>query len=265
MIPQKHKPGSDQMLKAMLANKDHAKGLYMPRPCEWIDGKRADMIYGPVTPPSHLLPPVIIEVQNVVDELYMHRIQKYCNHVYETFDNIKPIALTICLKSIREVFTKDYYDTEKGEFFKQLPSQYWAQQHLFLTPSTIANHLHEPLPPMVALDIAKQPVDQEIRLHDATIDVLKDVCTQIKTPFERIIEAMNEDGSSSKHAIDYARAGLVYMDTCLYKYQQQSSSTSVTALPPPPDLPDGVTPKAGNQTVEVLQQIKPQEKNVIWM
>lgn len=61
-------------------------------------------------------------------------------------------------------------------------------------------------------------------------------------------------------AIDYARAGLVYMDTCLYKYQQQSSSTSATALPPPPDLPDGVTPTAGRRTVEVLQQIKPQEK-----
>lgn len=124
----------------------------MPRTCEWIDGKRADMIYSPTISPSNLLPPVIIEVQNVVDELYMHRLQKYCNHVYETFDNIKPIALTICVKSIREVFTKDYYDTEKGEFFKQLPSQYWAQQHLILTPSTIANHLHEPLHPMVALE-----------------------------------------------------------------------------------------------------------------
>lgn len=36
-----------------------------------------------------------------------------------------------------------------------------------------------------------QTVDQEIRIHDATIDVFMDVCTQIKTQFERIIEAMN--------------------------------------------------------------------------
>lgn len=71
---------------------------------------------------------------------------------------------------------------------------------------------------------------------------------------------MTEDGSSSTRAIDYARAGLVYMDTCLYKYQQQSSSNSETALPPPPDLPDGVIPIAGRQMIEVLQQIKPQEK-----
>lgn len=88
-----------------------------------------------------------------------------------------------------------------------------------------------------------------------------DVYTQIKTQFERIIKAMNEDGSSSSRAIDYARAGLVYMDICLYKYQQQNSSTPATSLPPPPDLPDGVTPTAGRQTVEVLQQIKPQDKN----
>lgn len=190
------------------------------------------------------------------------------------------------MKSIREAFTKDYYDIEKGEFFKQLPSQYWAQQHLILTPSTIAKHLHEPLHPMVALvyvfseqqcsllgleyrddptvklcyRIAKQTVDQEIRIHDATIDVFMDVCSQTKTQFERIIEAINQDGSSSARALDYARAGLVYMETCLYKYQQQTSNNSETALPPPPDLPDGVTPTAGRQTIEVLQEIKPQPK-----
>ncbi|KAI9354665.1 hypothetical protein BD770DRAFT_412049 [Pilaira anomala] len=140
------------MSKAMLANKEvmnlilttiignHAMGLYMPRTCEWIDGNRADIIYSPIMPPSNLLPPIIIEV-----------LTKYYNHVYETFDNIKPIALTICVKSIREVFTKDYYDTEKGEFFKELPCQYWAHQHLILTPLTIVNHLHKPLHPMVAL------------------------------------------------------------------------------------------------------------------
>ena len=59
--------------------------------------------------------------------------------------------------------------------------------------------------------------------------------------------------------MDYARAGLVYMDTCLYKYQQQSSSTLTTALPLP-DIPGGVTPTAGRKTVEVLQQIKLEEK-----
>ncbi|KAI8047175.1 uncharacterized protein B0P05DRAFT_566616 [Gilbertella persicaria] len=108
--------------------------------------------------------------------------------------------------------------------------------------------------------IAKETVDHEIRIYDATIDVFMNVCNQTKTQFERIIEAINEDGPSSTRAMDYARAGLVYMSTCLYKYQQQSSSTSVTALPPPPDLPDGVTPTAGKQAVEVLQQIKPQGK-----
>jgi hypothetical protein len=50
------------------------------------------------------------------------------------------------------------------------------------------------------------------------------------------------------------------MNTCLYKNQQQASSTLTTALPLPPDFPDGVTPAAGRQTVEVLQLIKSQEK-----
>ncbi|RCH81864.1 hypothetical protein CU098_006153, partial [Rhizopus stolonifer] len=133
IIPQKYKPVSDLMSKAMLENKEvmnliltsiignHAKDLYMPRTCEWIDGNCADMVYGPILPPSNALPPIVVEVQNVVNDSFMHCLQKYCNHVYETFGNIKPIALTLCVKSIREVFTNDYYNTEKGEFFKQLP------------------------------------------------------------------------------------------------------------------------------------------------
>ena len=101
----------------------------MPRTCEWIDDKRADMIYGPI-PSSNMLPSVITEVQNVVDGLYMPRPQKYCNHVHETFYYIKPIALTICVKSMKEVFTRDHYDTEKNESFKQLPSQNWAHSNI---------------------------------------------------------------------------------------------------------------------------------------
>ena len=82
-----------------------------------------------------------------------------------------------------------------------------TQQHLILTPSAIANHIHEPLHPMVALEyvfskqqcslfgledkdnptvksvysIAKQTVDQDIRKQNATMDVFVNVCTQIKT------------------------------------------------------------------------------------
>lgn len=94
------------IIKHLLSLGNHAKDLYIPRTCEWIDSNRADIIYGPIMPASNLLPLIIIEVQSAVDELFMHRLQKYCNHVYETFDNIKPITLPIFVKSIREIFTK---------------------------------------------------------------------------------------------------------------------------------------------------------------
>ncbi|KAI7888624.1 uncharacterized protein EV154DRAFT_425463, partial [Mucor mucedo] len=45
------------------------------------------------------LPPVLIEIQNVVNKAYMERLIKYCNYVCDEYNNIESTALTICNKN----------------------------------------------------------------------------------------------------------------------------------------------------------------------
>ncbi|KAI9312526.1 hypothetical protein BX666DRAFT_2067288 [Dichotomocladium elegans] len=65
---------------------------------------------------------------------------------------MEPIGLTLCVRSIRAELMQDLRDCENAQFLKQLPCDYWAKQDLIMTPSTIENHLNEPLHPLVALE-----------------------------------------------------------------------------------------------------------------
>ena len=64
----------------------------------WFDGSRIDALYCPEHP-SESQPLVLIEVQNVVDKNYIHRLQQYCTNIFSKY-NTDPIALTFCVKSI---------------------------------------------------------------------------------------------------------------------------------------------------------------------
>ncbi|KAL9547419.1 hypothetical protein PS6_007157, partial [Mucor atramentarius] len=56
----------------------HAVDNYKPQIGEWLDGKRVDILLIPITTISESLPSVLIEIQNVVDKAYIHRLNQYC-------------------------------------------------------------------------------------------------------------------------------------------------------------------------------------------
>ncbi|KAI7903239.1 uncharacterized protein BX663DRAFT_507950 [Cokeromyces recurvatus] len=68
-----------------------------------------------------LSPPVIIEIQNVVDKQFIRRLIKYCGHIIDKYQ-VEPIALTICINSTRREITKKLTETDKAPFMKRLPS-----------------------------------------------------------------------------------------------------------------------------------------------
>jgi hypothetical protein len=187
------------------------------------------------------------------------------------------------VKNIRSELVNDYQESEKGLFLKKLPSNYWASQHLIMTPSTVEDYLNEPLNPLVALEyvimkqkcsllslekredptvkllylVAKEVLDRQILPEEATIDVLTNVCSETQKQFKRILEALDQDGPSSKRAKEYASVGVVYTETCLHKYKRQSSEVSMAQ---PLDLPAGVSPTVGRQEIEYLSTIEPEKK-----
>ncbi|KAI9365898.1 hypothetical protein BD770DRAFT_377499 [Pilaira anomala] len=334
IIPLKHRPGTDLMSKTILKDKkvinlivsvlvgNHAINNYISQDGEWLDGKRADVLLVPAINVSESMPPVLIEIQNTLDNAYIHRLNKYCNYVYDKYNNFEPIAFTICIKNIREEICSMFSDTHKASYLKKLPSRFWAKEHLIMTPATIANYIHSNendeddsdsdgdsdgntnstnnsvnvndnvnnsntsnsntsntstsntnttstnshfLPPLVALGyvlmeqkcslfglqykedptvillykIAKEALEHQIQNHEATVDTLLEVATETQKQFKRIIEAANEGEPSLKKIRSLARAGVLYTEACLHKYQQQScddSDVMTTIVPQKDDI-----------------------------
>ncbi|ORX59655.1 hypothetical protein DM01DRAFT_1333120 [Hesseltinella vesiculosa] len=121
---------------------EHAINNYVAKDCEWLDGKRGDVLFIPVPPISVSFPPVVVEIQNVVDMPFMHRLDKYCQHVFDKY-HFAPIAFTICINTTRVEISKRFSDCSSMRFLKKLPCDFWAKECLVMTPSTLKDYLDE--------------------------------------------------------------------------------------------------------------------------
>lgn len=256
---------------------------YISSPCEWIDGRHADVLYTPVTSPTDAFPPVIIEIQNVVDKPFIRRLIKYCGHIFDKYQ-VEPIALTICINTARREITKKLTETDKAPFIKRLPSDEWAQAHYFINETTIASSLQTPLLPMVALayvltkqqvsllslehrndptvqilySIMKETLDHEVHNEETTVNVLLNVCNNNRDQFKRILEALEKDGDV-KRARLYADDGLLYAQTCIRKYSQTSSSTMPEPLALPQEVVEGSSSSSSSHQ-NPLREIEPEKR-----
>ncbi|KAG2209236.1 hypothetical protein INT47_005528 [Mucor saturninus] len=143
-LPPKHRPGTDLMSKTLLKDSrvvNMIVSTLVAKNGEWLDGKRADVLLIPTTVASESLSPILVEIQNVVDKPYMHRLTQYCSNIYDENNNIEPIALAICIKNVRVEISNMFYDRPKASYLKQLPCNFWAREHSIMTPKTIADYI----------------------------------------------------------------------------------------------------------------------------
>ena len=120
------------------------------------------------------MPPVIVEVQNTVDNVFICRLEQYCSHVYHRHNNVDPIALTLCVKTVRTEIANQFEDSKVASLLKVLPSKYWAQQHFILAPITIQGELREKdqmLHPLVAIQYVFQR--QERSVHNLESNTIR--------------------------------------------------------------------------------------------
>ena len=71
--------------------------------------------------------------------------------------------------------------------------------------------------------------------------------------FAKIVNAIDEDGPSSKRARDYSSEGVLYAETCLHKYKGQCISRAL--MPLPMNLHTEVVPTPARQERESLTYI----------
>ena len=136
---------------------------YVPHDGEWLDGKRADIVFAPARNVSSTLPPVPVEIQNVVDKPFLRSLNVYCNHICEKYKT-EPIAITICIRSVRGEISEKFINSFVAPYCKTLPCGLRAKKHLIMTPrimkdylekygyeSSNSNDADDPLPPLAAL------------------------------------------------------------------------------------------------------------------
>lgn len=207
------------------------------------------------------LPPVLVEVQNIIDLKFVQRTIEYCLAVNKEHGTL-PIIVVFGIHPTKPSIANDLVQSDQIPYAKEYPCKPWAKSFYILDPITINNHVHEqPLKPLVAVEhflhkqkrtllsmdskeradetiqllysIAKQIFENDVTLEERTIDVLLNVCEQTQKQFYKIKEALEIENLEElrKRTREYAADGYMYLETCKTKYRR-------TSLPEPLDLPE---------------------------
>lgn len=129
-VPRKFWPGTDLLSKLIvkqLSTVDAVTksvlgvpdGTYMTSGTAFVDGSECDILYVPRLATNNSLPPVILEVQNIVSRNFMLRVIRYCLNVYQ-FWNKLPVLVIIC---INKVSPKELEDTFTQRRTRSTPSR----------------------------------------------------------------------------------------------------------------------------------------------
>lgn len=82
-------------------------------------------------------PPIIIEVQNDVNEKNMGRATKYSALVYEKYEK-HPVVLIVGVSSVTAAINSILGPATSHPFSKEIPSLFWAKRCLLM--SHVDNH-----------------------------------------------------------------------------------------------------------------------------
>ncbi|CAO3610434.1 unnamed protein product [Mucor fragilis] len=269
----KHVLLDDEVMNLVTTQLIGENNQYYPRPTEWIDGKKADVLYA--ADDSNASPPVLIEVQNVADDAFIHRLVRYCGKVYEEY-GVVPVVLVVVVKKIRDTIMRKATKDTINPFLFKLPCFPWAKKCFFISTESIRDHLAEtPLSPLVALGAyftcQKTSILDHSQMHDPTIQMLYrlsqrifentvvnenttvddilSLCQKSESKIKKGIKALEEstETSGNKRALDYLNDGLEIVKSYRLKYMpSELSPASSPASSPAPALSPAPEPSSRN-------------------
>ncbi|KAI9020017.1 hypothetical protein CLU79DRAFT_704465, partial [Phycomyces nitens] len=236
--------------------------LYTPRPTEWPDGTKSDVLYAPSVVSADF-PPMLIEIQRTIDQAFIDRLLNYSLNVKNEYE-AKPVILVFGIERTCSYISTDFEETQHS-FVKEISCKYWAKNCFFIDHDTIEKDLIQPsLHPLLAIGvflcgqkpslismehkndttmqklykIAKEQTEEENK-ETPIAAALADVCNQTSTQFQKIINVIGAmpDSLLKKRALAYADDGVLYTETCKRKYFKKSSPC-VSPMPAPLELPE---------------------------
>lgn len=151
-LPEDQLPGSDRLSKAILKSAavvdlvashilDVPKGTYTTASSEWQDGCSGDTLYIPRLAIQRSLPPILIEVQLVVNETFMQRLLRYCQNVLQLY-NSYPIVVVFCPGKLSPTtLLRKFTPIDTNPWmFSLICCDFWAKSCYIVSETTLSNH-----------------------------------------------------------------------------------------------------------------------------
>lgn len=226
---------------------------------EHADGRKSDIIYLPRNEKiTETIPPLLIEIQQVISISFMKRLMRYCLNIHDSFGFFpKVIVFAIKGYSSRTFMNKNFFIEENCSFFTG-PTNLWASKLNIYTLDSIAPFVlcNEVMSPIVALSyflcrqersimaldecsdinlrriyqLANKCFNRYYCSEEGALDSEKDVLERTNSQFEKILNcAMNED-VNLKRIIKYSEDGIEYTKK-KQKLRRQDEENNATVTP----------------------------------
>ena len=240
------------------------------------------------------LPPIIVEIQNVVNDSFVLRLNEYCLNANDEYGR-KPVSIVFSIKNTTKTIFKESSIRTSTSFARTLPSYPWAKECILLDADTIKEHINEkPLHPLVALTIfftqQKQNIRDCIRNDDVTIQNLyaiaknlyetkisslnllsKDfnsVYLESRNHMSQALELLKDNNNieNNKRAVTVLQEGIKIVDEYAKRHKSQhgeASSPSSSSSSPSPSPTTSVTTSNTSPLQQQQQQQQPSQSQNI--
>lgn len=157
-------PGKDRISKQILRSQsvidlisldllNVPSGTYTTASTEWDNGTVSDILYVPLLGSRNSLPPILIEIQLVVDEAFMPRVISYSQNAFRLY-NQYPMVLVFCISKISPSNLIDKFTpVESKPWIQTLRNcDFWAESCFLVERSSLPNEKSDAtMSPLLAL------------------------------------------------------------------------------------------------------------------
>ncbi|KAI8094281.1 hypothetical protein BDF21DRAFT_331095 [Thamnidium elegans] len=111
------------------------------------------VIYVPKNEVTDILPPppILIEIQNCVDQNFLSRLIRYCTYVCGRY-KVFPVVFLVVVKCFSSIAFETEFVTDNSAYLFETECKHWAKKCYFISAKPIKEHVKQtPMNQLVAL------------------------------------------------------------------------------------------------------------------
>ncbi|CEG80113.1 hypothetical protein RMATCC62417_14494 [Rhizopus microsporus] len=259
-IPSDYRPGDDKLSKIVLSSPtiidqimkyllDVAPGAYISDNTEWSNGMRSDVLYVPRLSISCDFPPVLIEVQKLVDQNFMARLITYSINVFMRY-KVHPIVLVFCVDKVCQAVMGTFEQSKTKVNMFETTCYHWAKNCYLISNKIINpalnNKSSDNMDPIVAMQyflgsqqrsimaldfyddptiielykVAKIETEKYVEASNSQLNALSTICSTSESQFNKIKELLKDEIPENSKVFKYINQGAQYHSRLKKKYEE---------------------------------------------